>query len=253
VDYQTTCRRLKNPAYTGEYRGNPNYRPAYITMEQHLQIIKHFASRTRNSEKSKLYLFNGLIKCPVCGSTLVSCTLNKKHQGYRCRKHSNKQGCDFKHYIREEYVEKVLLNELDKIMKDIPVQVKAAKTRKEKNPDISPVVYEGRLKRLNDIYIDGNIDEQEYRKKAAELKLKIAEASKPKKQATSIPPALQEILSMDNFEVLYKHMDAKSKKIFWKQIVNQIDVNAGGRMVSIHYTPNGTTEWLCLLEYIVKK
>lgn len=223
-DYNTTRRRLRNPAYTGEYKGIPDYRPAYITADQHLFILKQFAQHYRDTGNRRTYLFNGLLKCPICGRTLVSCTMNKKHQGYRC----SNRGCDFKPTVREDYIETILLSDIGNL-------VAHSSVKNKKTAEIDPTVYENRLKRLNDIYIMGNISDSEYQIKAAELKSKIAEIKAPKTPKGIIAPELKEALLNGQFRAIYGTLSERERRALWHSVVELIEVNGNGRIEDILY------------------
>jgi DNA invertase Pin-like site-specific DNA recombinase len=227
-DYNTTRRRLRHSAYTGEYKGIPDYRPAYITQEQHLFILKQFSQHYRDTGNRRTYLFSGLFRCPACGRTLVSCTSNKKHQGYRC----SNRGCSFKHTVYEDYIETILLNDIDHYVHSLKVK---AGIKNKKTAEIDPTVYENRLKRLNDIYLMGNIGEEDYRIKSAELKSKIAEIKAPKTPKSIIAPELKEVLSGGRFDTIYATLDAKERRTLWHSIVESVVVNEDGRIEDILY------------------
>lgn len=231
ADYNTTRRRLRNPAYTGEYKEIPDYRPAYITQEQHLFILKQFAQHYRDTGSRRTYLFSGLVRCPVCGHLLNSCTANKKTQGYRCKWHYT-AACTFKTTIREDYIEAILLNDINHYVHSLKIK---ASLKNKKTTEIDPVVYENRLKRLNDIYLMGNISEEDYRIKSTELKAKIAEIKTPKISKDIIPPELKEILSDGKFGDIYATLDAKERRVLWHSIVESIVVNENGRIEDILY------------------
>ena len=136
----TISRRLKNPSYTGEYKGIPDYFPAYITHEQRAEILRVFARSTRTAKRRKTYLFAGLVKCPECGRRLASCTSNKKTLAYRCRYHTAHQ-CDFVPIVKEEDIEAFLLENVAKEMEKY--SLKATAKKKAKKKESSPI-YMGR-------------------------------------------------------------------------------------------------------------
>ena len=230
-DYNTTRRRIRHEAYTGWYKEIENYRPAYITMDQHLFILNQMQKRHRATPRLRTYLFNGLMKCPGCGRTLVSCTNNKKTQGYLCKRHYDKL-CSFTKTVREDYIETILLNDIEHYVRSTKIKA-SAKTKK--TAEIDPAVYENRLKRLNDIYMLGNISDEDYRVKAAELKGKIAEIRAPKATNDSIPEEVLKLISGTDFKAIYGTLDAKERSTLWHSVVDQIVVNMDGRIEDIFY------------------
>jgi hypothetical protein len=172
-------------------------------------------------------MFNGLLKCPECGRALVSCTLNKKHQGYRCKRHDNRV-CGFNHTVREDYIEMIMLNDIGNLATKSAVKNK-------KTQEIDPAVYESRLKRLNDIYIMGNISEEDYQIKSLELKNKIAEIKAPKTPKGIIPQSILETLSDGRFATIYNELSALERRTLWHSVVDSIIVNKDGRIEDILY------------------
>lgn len=230
-DYNTTRRRIRHEAYTGWYKEIEDYRPAYITMEQHLFILNQTKKNHRSTPNLRTYLFNGLMKCPDCGRTLVSCTHNKRTQGYLCKRHYDKS-CSFTYTVREDYIETILLNDLDHYVHSMKIK---AGIKNKKTAEIDPAVYENRLKRLNDIYLMGNIGEEDYRIKSAELKGKIAEIRAPKPANDSIPEDVLKLISGTDFKAIYDTLSAKERSTLWHSVVDQVVVNADGRIEDIFY------------------
>lgn len=230
-DYNTTRRRIRHEAYTGWYKEIEDYRPAYITMDQHLFILNQAKKSHRSTPNLRTYLFNGLMKCPDCGRTLVSCTHNKRTQGYLCKRHYDKS-CSFRNTVREDYIETILLNDIKNYVTSVKMRAAA---KKKKTTEIDPVVYENRLKRLNDIYLMGNISDDDYRIKSAELKSKIADLRAPKPTTDSIPEDVLKLISGADFEAIYGTLDAKERSTLWHSIVDQIVVNENGRIEDILY------------------
>lgn len=213
-------RRLKNPFYTGEYRGVPDYCPAYITKEQHARILAIFAKRTRSTKRKKVYLFAGLIKCPVCGRTMVSCTMNKKTLGYRCRHHYMNK-CTFVHTITEERIESFLLENIGSMLEQYLISYKEQNKAKKK-PD--PRKLEDRLSRLNNIYMMGNISDSEYTKKANEITAQIAAIKCANSNDLPIPEESIKILSDKRFATLYADLPRESRKALWMSLIDSIEV-----------------------------
>ncbi len=226
----TIARRLKNIAYTGEYQGIPDYRPAYITHGQHVEILKTFGMHTRKAQRNKIYLFAGMVYCPECGKIMSSCTSNKKTLAYRCRYHYN-QGCSYKHMVKEEDIESYLLGNIGKALKCYSLRVAA----KNKNKAAaSPKKYEDQLERLNNVYIMGNISNEEYQKQTAELKAKIADLRAGSNRNQLIPKDVINLLSDKAFPTLYKGLSRTEKKALWRSCIDKISVD-GKLPKAIHF------------------
>jgi hypothetical protein len=81
----------------------------------------------------------------------------------------------------------------------------------------------------------GNIGEEDYRIKSAELKSKIAEIKAPKTPKNIIAPELKEVLSGGRFDTIYATLDAKERRALWHSIVESVVVNEDGRIEDILY------------------
>ena len=215
----TIARRLKNLSYTGEYRGIPDYFPAYITHEQRAEILRVFARSTRVARGRKVYLFAGMVRCPECGRILASCTSNKKTLAYRCRYHAAGQ-CGFVPIVKEEDIELFLLENVSKELEDYVFKTTAKKKAIKKE---SPQQYEKQLERLNNIYVMGNISDEEYALQASELKAKIADLKAERKSKDAIPQEVRKLLADANFASIYGELSREDKKLLWQSCIEEIE------------------------------
>ena len=60
----------KKEIYTGNYKGVKDYCPAYISYEDWMKLQNK--SKVRQTKNNRVYLFTGLIECPICGNNLRS-------------------------------------------------------------------------------------------------------------------------------------------------------------------------------------
>jgi hypothetical protein len=96
---------------------------------------------------------------------------------------------------------------------------------KEKRED--PKKYRDRLKRLNDMYLMGNISEAEYREKSADIQKKIAELSK------IAPLKTQNFAS--NWKEVYSKLDDVHKRSFWQSLIKEIHVDLENKGFQVVY------------------
>lgn len=220
-----TYSRLKHafsqPTLKGEYRGNPNFCEPLITDEKWNDLQDRMAHNIKHAT-NRVYLFTGLIKCPRCGRNMSGiCTGTKitKTQYYRCRYHCTGL-CDMEGYLREDKVEKWLLENIEE---DFNVNV----TMKPKQKKEDPKKYKDRLKRLNDMYLLGNISKEEYTAKSADIQKKIAELSKT--------PALKTQNFTSNWKDVYLKLDPEHRRSFWHGLVKEVLVNEQLQVVGVVY------------------
>ena len=208
---------LRSPLLKGEYRNNPKFCDPLLTVDEWNRLqatmpknVKHATHRT--------YMFTGLLKCPCCGNNLGGCHNNGKNY-YRCTYRYNNM-CDFSHTLSEAKIEKWLL---DNIEDDYTVKV----TMKPKQVKESPQKYKDRLSRLNEMYLMGNITQDEYRIKSTEIQQKIAEIQKT--------PVLKTQNFVSNWKDLYHELDAEHKRSFWRNLLKEIHVTVGNTDFQIVY------------------
>lgn len=197
---------LRSPLLKGEYRNNPDFCDPLLTVDEWNKLQETMPKNVKHATH-RVYLFTGLVKCPCCGRNLGG-DQSRERKFYRCVYRYNNT-CDFGHAISEKKIEQWLL---DNIEEDFRVNV----TMKPKQKKTDPQKYRDQLKRLNEIYILGNIPEAEYKERSAELQKKIAEIQK------TAPLKKQNFGS--NWKELYQELDAEHRRSFWRNLIKEIRV-----------------------------
>ena len=216
---QTRLIRLfRSTLLKGEYRQNHNYCEPLLSSAEWDELQEVINRNIKHSPRQRIYLFTGMIKCPYCGRKLGG-IYDGTRKYYRCARHYF-GSCPMPKHVNEKKVEKWLL---DNIEQDFRVNV----TEKPKEKRESPAKYRERLKRLNDMYLMGNISESEYKDKSAELQLKIAELSKE--------PVKKEIRFETNWKSLYEELDDEHKRAFWRGLIKGVVINENALPVEILY------------------
>lgn len=211
-------RLFKNPILKGEYRGNKAYCEPLITPAEWDRLQDIIPNNIKQNTVNRTYLFTGLLICPKCGRKMAGQT-SKGSKRYRCVWHFN-GSCDMTHGVAERKIEKWLLETVED---DFKVQV----TQKPKQKKESPKKYKERLRRLNDMYLLGNISESEYRTKSADLQRIIAELSKEPKQ--------KENVFIGNWKEVYNMLDDEHKRSFWRGLISEIKLDDNAKPVEILY------------------
>lgn len=211
-------RVLKNTLLKGEYMGNKAYCEPLITPAEFDALQDVIKRNIKVSPRKRVYLFTGLIKCPYCNRRLGS-MFDGSRRYYRCTQHYN-GNCPMPKHINEKIVEEWLL---DNIEDNFRVNV----TEKPKEKRENPKKYRDRLKRLNDMYLLGNIEAKEYREKSAELQQIIAELSKE--------PVIKEVKFTSDWKTLYKELDYEHRRAFWRGLIKEIVLDKDGNPIDILY------------------
>lgn len=172
-------------------------------------------------------MFVGLLRCPVCGNTLKATyktypnDRTKEYYGYRCNAKSLGY-CTYGRQLSERKVEKYLLanvrGELDNYIWEIRESAK-----KKRRPKIDISKLQEQLRRLNNVYMSGNIEDGEYNEQAAVIKAMIAKANNDEEKKDNLAEleGLREYLYGDFLEV-YKGMTREEKQRFWNSIIEEI-------------------------------
>lgn len=211
-------RLLRSTILKGEYRFNKNYCEPLITAEKWDQLQKIVEKNIKHSPRHRIYLFTGLIKCPYCGRRM-SGLYDGKRKYYRCTHHYYGT-CEMPKHISEKKIENWLL---DNIEEDFKVNVTMKPKQKKENPQ----KYRDRLKRLNDMYLLGNISEKEYREKSADLQRIIANLNKEPKKITKKFTA--------GWKEVYDQLDDEHKRAFWRGLISEVEIDKNGSPVRILY------------------
>lgn len=210
---------LSNPLLKGERHGNVNFCEPLITPQEWDALQDKMARNIKQASGSRSFILTGLFKCPKCGRRLSGCSDGRNNKYYRCMGKVYGK-CDYSKYVSERKIEKWLLENVEE---DFRVNV----TMKPKQKKTDPQKYRDRLKRLNDIYLMGNISEAEYKAKSADLQKKIAECSK------TTPLKTQNFAS--NWKELYAQLDDEHKRSFWHNLIKEIVVDEQLQVVAVLY------------------
>lgn len=222
---------VRNEINTGEYRGIKNFCPAYIDRKD-WEELQHPERRIKSTQGNRVYLFVGLLRCPVCGNTLKAnyktypADRSKEYYSYRCNSKSLGH-CTYNHALSERKVEKYLLANIQAALEDYIVQTRAeASQQKKSKKKIDATKLQEQLRRLNKIYMAGNIDDKEYSEQAVTIKAALAESEKTADPETHLVDleALRTFLA-DGFADAYAAMSRDEKQRFWHSIIKEIHVD----------------------------
>lgn len=215
---------LSNSLLCGAYGGNNNFTQGYISHEEYDAIQAILKRNIRKPRTDRVYLFTGLLRCPVCNNSMGGATDRHEILRYRCQRHTEKL-CPHDKGVSEKIIESYLKDNIFTAFEKYRIDV--MKNYKRKRQD-SPEKYKARLSRLNDTYVIGAITQEEYTAKAKELQAKIASLS------VDIPDfAKQERVLNDDFLSLYETLDKAAKRSLWRQLISEIVLDSNSRPVGI--------------------
>lgn len=230
-NYRSWMGNARNELYTGTFRGVEGYCEPYISREDWERIIlgHELIKKTQNPER--VYLFTGLIRCPVCGNTLKASfktypnDRTKEYNSYRCN-NSRLRTCTYMHTPSERKIEKYLLENIQSQLEDYIIQVEAEATQKRPQPKAQSIVaLNEQLRRLNVIFISGNISDEEYASQTKRLKADIDKARKQESEVRPINLDKIKAFLQSDFRATYQSLSKEDRRRLWRSLIEEIYID----------------------------
>lgn len=231
----------KMEIYTGTYRGVENYCPAYISRENWLRLNNRNKIKA-NTKNNRVYLFTGLIECPMCHNNMrgTYCSQKRKsgetveYYSYKCE-YKTAHICDYKHTISQLNIEKFLLDNLEDLLKGEIANVEIEKKKKRPKPKTNVSALKEKLRRLEVIYMTGNKSDEEYITEAKQINDAIKKAESETRNAADDRDLtnIKEILSTD-FKSIYNTLSPEDKRRFWRTLIKRIYID-GNRVERVEF------------------
>ena len=233
---------MTHEAYIGVMDGIKDFCPAIISEKQY-KNVQRLIGMNKKEYKAKApveeYIFSGMLRCRLCGSTLNSNRI-KKYNGYyklyRCQKFKREKSCTNKYPIPETVLEKYLLSHIKEELKNYKVSYEIKKASID-NTNISCRLSKCRnkLNKLKDLYLDDLIDKDAYKAEYASLNSMIVDLEKQMDNDTEIDTdTVNAILEMD-FENIYNTLQPNEKRYIWQSIIDYIEIGTNRDDITIHF------------------
>lgn len=233
---------LRDTAYIGKYklyRKNiylNDYIPPILdedTFSKAQQL--HIKRPVFNSRNQSLDLFAGLVICDICKNRMckkVDNRVKNKIVRYSCDYSSRfivgttKRKCSNHTTIREDNIEKYLLENLKEKFENYKIKVKVIPRQpKDNSADIKKI--KNKINKLKDLYLDDLIDKETYQ---SDYKKYNQELNKLENQKTTFKPRdfskIEKILNSD-YTTIYNQLTTENKKRFWLSIIDKIYISNG--------------------------
>ena len=231
--YKTISALLENTMLCGEYRGNPNYCEAYLTREEFDKLQEITKRNVKENSDKRDYIFTGLLICPHCGARLAGGTQVNKVRGkdyrykrYRCPNFRLHSRCDFNKSLSENVLERKLLKDIEKYMKEAKmasIQVTDSGEKTIHKYDIDEI-YE-RIDRLNYSWNTGKIRTVEkYEADYEELMHLLEEAQNERNNMPVKDFSRIEAILHDGWKAIYENLDDAYKRAFWRSFIQSIEL-----------------------------
>ena len=247
IDFSYSMLRtmLSSEFYKGTYRGYP-YCPAYLSKKEwdEMQIISKRNIKTTPS--GRVYLFTGLMHCPVCGQKLVgtgcSSIIDRKTREkrtycyYRCNRALIDHICTYRHRVSQNLVEKYLLENLEREYEKYKVRSnqigeELKKQKKAKDPE----KLRKEMERLNLLFQKGRISFDYYDKEYQRLEKEYSvSADFPEEEETRNLHYVEELLKTD-FRQMYDSLSPENKRSFWRSTIQEIYLNDDNTIKAVDF------------------
>ena len=229
-NYRSWMVTARNELYTGTFHGVADYCPAYISRADWERIILGHEIIKKTQHPERVYLFTGLIRCPVCHNTLKATfktypsDRSKEYNGYRCN-NARLRLCTFGHQLSERKIEKHLLENIRRDLEAYILQVEAEQVNRPRQPKIRDAVdLTEQLRRVNVIYLAGNITDKEYTAETKRLKAEIEKARQAESEDRPTDLAhIKEFLQTD-FLATYHMLHKEDQRRLWRSLIKEIYV-----------------------------
>ena len=229
--YRSWMVTARNELYTGTFRGVEDYCPAYISREDWERIILGHELIKKTQHPDRVYLFSGLIRCPDCGNTMKATfktypnNRTLEYNGYRCN-NAKLRTCTFRHQLSERKIEQHLLNHIQSDLESYITGVEVENKQKRRQPKVQDIVtLNEQLRRLNVIFIAGNISDEEYTSETMRIKTAIEKAKhEDAKDQTVNVEGLKQFLASD-FRSVYQTLSKEDQRRMWRAIIKEIYID----------------------------
>lgn len=217
LPHLTISNMLKNELYKGCYRGNAQYCEAIVSPELWARVQDDMQRRyVKQPPSGRVYLFSGLLTCGTCGKRFTVCTGGGEYIRYRCPGHSFEKICPQKTSVSEKMVEEHLIRYIGETVAGAEAEI----PQKAKKPPINRAAIEGKLNRLKELYIDGDISKEKYTAERDRLAAMLAEPPQPQKKTI-----MHKIIGK-NFVEDYEKLSKEQRKGFWRSVIDHVEVDA---------------------------
>ena len=225
--YASISHVLKNERYIGRSHGDDNFCQPLVTEDIFYKAQKIIKSKKliKRTPTGRIFLFTGLIRCPMCGHPYTGIGCVGKNNGktyyyYQCPQSvSPFKPCTHRGRVAENKLEEALLDSFDEAYKDFQYSVKKKQKPQPVTTDVEKL--KRKLERLKELFLNELIDLDEYKKTHAELTAAIAEVETPKIQ----PSTPLNYYLPGGIRPYYEKMTREQRRQFWQQTVDKIDLD----------------------------
>lgn len=225
MTYRSFCYMMDSPSYAGTLSGVTI--PAIITPEEHEKALSMRKTPARKTKQNRVYLFSGLMRCPICGSRMGGRAYPKKN-GYSlyyvCGRSVQLNNCTNTKNYGETRIESYLLDHIDsKLEMLLEFQKKPPVSHKPQRDAVKK-----KLARLSELWVDELISKEDYKRQYDSLLEALAAI--PEDERVIDIAAIQARFSGD-WRTAYTELSTDGKRAFWRQCLSEIYLCSDARAV----------------------
>ena len=210
-----TAMAFRKPPSTLKYLfTNESYLQTGVVDQETWEAVQriHKEREQRSVRTDRVYLFSGLLYCPICGHRMT-CTTATGIVYYRCpQKYTGKCGGL---YVRETKLEEYLLSHLMPAVEDVNLHIRE---KQKKTVDASAL--KKKRDKLTDLYMEDMIDRNKYETDFRALTVQIEEAERQPKQINE-----EQVMTVLQ---AYQTLSPKGKKAFWSNLLTSVTPTEDG-------------------------
>lgn len=248
VGYATLGKLLTDTKIYGSYRGNDTYiSDPYVDMNTFIKIQELLKHNIKTTSTNRVYMFSGLIKCPLCNRSMSGKYSGGKrkvvkpsgkvyiydtdYHSYRCTYAYRDSICSFRKQLNESKIEKTLLDNFDQYMTSYINEASimdniADKDNEMINKKITSVKTE--MSKVKRMYRKGDMTEAEYDEDMDELKDELHELESQLEPHNERDLTIYEELLKGGWRDLYNALTKENKRAFWHKYIKFIEFNKDG-------------------------
>ncbi len=241
LGYNAFTNLLCDTKMYGHYRGNDNYvEDPYIdkaTFEKIQEILNRNIKRTPSGI---IYMFSGLMRCPMCGRNMASRSSikpsGKTYVYYRCPNRVRERLCDYSPHFKEEMVEIYLLENLDKCIES-HIEVTNVIDNRTKDSDVEAKIkkIKSEMDKVKRMYRKDDITESEYDQDMTELKASLRELEASLEPIAERDLSIYKELLESDWKNLYNSLEKEYKRVFWRKYIKEIQLNKDGTIKGVKF------------------
>lgn len=219
---------LRNPVYKGELHHNKGKVEPLISEVDFQKVQELLARNAKKAPSGVKYIFSGLILCQDCKHRMSGSYRNSRNGSktiyYRCSLFCDRHSCTHNKVVRQDYIEKQLLDTLRPKMEQFIFDIKVKqKAPQKKQIDVDKIRQQ--IERVQTLYINGLTNLETCKKDCAKLEKQLQEAEQqPASQKRNIEK-LSKLLE-SNFEETYTTLSDEEKQQFWRSFLSSIYVDS---------------------------